>query len=240
MEWFTLNEVIAQKFQVRGSPPQYLEFSANLRHLMEQIPNPPNFEESGFISGPSYQWYGRMNDRPLIVECEKDIEDNNQSVFIHTSYLPRQDQLGDWSVLGELSDLPSSICITRPKFILSRSTTPKWVVFRPDPAGWNAVIYNASSRHEAQNLLDFLNKDAFNSCCFIGPPEPEGLWSAIRTVKGREEVLCTYPTRSGALSVACRLSSRMPSEFLVVKDRSNASTTQYLVSGGQIIPDSTG
>jgi len=240
MKWLTFDNLTVHKFQIRGSPPQYLEFPAELHHLAAQIPTPPHFEESGLIPGPSYQWYGRTNDRPLIVEREKEIDDNNQRVFVHTSYLSRQDQLGDWSVLGELSDLPASILVTRPRFILSRTTTPKWVVFRPDPAGWNSVIYNASSEGEAQDLLDFLNRDESNSGCFIGPPEPEGLWSAIRTAKGRDEVLCTYPTRSAALSVACVISSQSPSEILLVKDRSNANPNLYLVSGGQVIQDSSG
>jgi hypothetical protein len=235
MEWLTLENAIAENFRVHGAPPQYLEFPADMKRLFAEIPTAPHFEEPGLIPGPSYQWYGRSGDRPLILECEQEPHDNHGRAFVHTSYLQRQDQMGDWTVLTELSDLPSSICVARPTFILSRSTMPEYVVFRSNPAGWDSVVYNASSRRDAENLLSFLKRDTLNENCFIGQPEPEGLWSAIRTVEGEEEVLCTYPTPSGALSVACRLSDEMPSELLVIKDRSGANPQQYFVSAGRVI-----
>ena len=234
MEWLTLEKAIAQNFQVHGSPPQYLEFPADIKKLSAEIPTIARAEEAGLIPGPSYQWYAQCGDRWLILECEQDPQSSSTRAFLHTSYLQRQDQFGDWSVLTELSNLPSAISVTRPTFILSRTTMPEWVVFRPDPAGWNSVVYNASSHRDAENLLAFLKNDTYNNNCFIAQPEREGLWSAIRTVEGEEEVLCTYPTRSGALSVACHFSNEKPSELLVVRDRSSASSQQYFVSGGRV------
>lgn len=235
MEWLTFNEALARKLTIRGSPPQYLEFPADLTGLAVEIPTRPEFQDAGAIAGPSYQWYARVGDRPLIIEREKEIQDKNERIFVHTSYLQCQDRFGDWSVLLELSDLPKSIYTMRPNFVLSRNLTPSWVVFRPNPAGWSSVIYNASSRLDAEELLKFLKKDRFNEGCFIGPPEPEGLWSAIQTDEGHETVLCTYPTRSGALSVACNLSMKTPASLLLVKDRSHANPQQYFISGGRIL-----
>lgn len=116
MEWLTLEEATAQNFRVRGSPPQYLEFPADLKRLPAEIPTAPHFEKSGLIPGPSYQWYGRSGDRLLILECEQEPQGNEGRAFVHTSYLQRQDQLGDWSVLMELSDLPSAICVNEAHF----------------------------------------------------------------------------------------------------------------------------
>ena len=234
MHWLTLENAITQHFRVHGSPPQYLEFPADVTQLFADIPTTPHFEEPGLIPGPSYQWYGRSGDRPLILECEREPHGNQERAFLHTSYLQRQDQRGDWIVLTELSELPPSICVTRPNFILSRCLTPEWVVFRSNPAGWNSVVYNASSLRDAEKLLEFLKRDSVNNDYFLGHPEPEGLWSAIRTLEGKEEVLCTYPTRSGAISVACHLSDGMPSELLVIKDRSGTNPQEYFVSGGQV------
>lgn len=235
MEWLTLEKAIAQNFRVHGSPPQYLEFPADLKRLSAEIPITGHFEEAGLIPGPSYQWYARSGHRSLILECEQDPQADYERIFLHTTYLQCQDDLGDWTVLNELSDMPSSIWVTRPTFILSRSTTPDWMVFRSHPAGWNSVVYNASSHRDAENLLAFLQRDSYNDNCFIGHPEPQGRWCAIRTVEGKEEVLCTYPTSSAALSVACEFSRDTPSELLLVEDRSSANPEQYFVSCGRVI-----
>lgn len=239
MEWLTLEQAVDQKFQVYGSPePQCLELPADLGALPVEIPLPGHFVEMGICPAPSHQWYGRIGGRPIIVEREKETVDGRERVFIYTSYLPTQDEHGDWIVLQELSELPASIFLIRPSFIQSRTLKPHFVVNRPDPAGWNSVVYNASSRSEAENLLEFLKRDAFNQECFVAAPEPVGLWSAIRTEDGRETILCTYSNRSGAISLGCSLSKRPGSGVLVVKDRSNKSPEQYLISGGRVVASS--
>src|SRR5882724_6841083 len=227
MLWLTQDEVIAQGFQVRGSPtPQVVDFPADLENLSAEIPVPPSFEEQGFIPGPSYQWYGRIGNRCVILEREKEeLPRVGKRVVVYTSYLEQQDKSGDWTVLFDLSALPSAIFVTRPNFIMSRVVNPEDVVFRPNPSGWNAAVYNASSRSEAEELLKFLKQDRSNGDCFIGPPEPQGLWSAVQEDEGQGRVLCTYPVPSAAISFACDISSRTPSGRLIVKDNSNANAT---------------
>jgi hypothetical protein len=236
MLWLTRADADAQNFQVRGSPtPQMIEFPADLNKLGTQIPVSPHFEQEGFIPSASYQWYGWINKRPVILEREKDHLGVPERVFLHTSYLENQDQSGDWMVLLDLSELPDSIHIGRPNFIQSRVRTPEHVVFRSEPAGWNAILYNASSHQEAEALLKFLRLDKANDRCFIGPPEPQGSWSAIHEDNGRQRVLCTYPLKSAAISFACRESLRAPSVVLVVKYLSNLNPDRYFVSQGRII-----
>ncbi len=236
MKWVTLDEAITQKLQVRGTPvPQEIDLPADIKKLPAEIPIPPHFDKAGFIPSPSCQWYALIGDRFLILECEEEPSVSlGKRVFIHTSYLEYQEKSGDWTVLLDLSGLPSSIHVTRPNFIMSRVVKPQYVVFRPDPAGWNAAVYNATSHHEAEELMKFLNQDKANDSCFIGPPEPEGCWSAIQKDNGQEHVLCTYPTRSTAISVACDISSRRPLATLLVKDRLNTSKEQYVVSQGRV------
>lgn len=236
MLWLKRDDANAQNFQVRGSPtPQEIEFPAYCDKLKAQIPLEPYFEQEGFIPGPSYQWYAWIGKRPLILECERRDAGVSHRVFVHTSYLAEQDRRGDWTVLLELSELPDSIHVGRPNFIMSRVREPKHVVFRPDPAGWNQTLYNAGSRGEAEELLEFLRLDQTNATCFIGPPEPLGQWSAIQNVNGHERVLCTYPFRNAAMSFACEFSLRTPSAVLVVKDLSRSDPKQYRVSDGQVV-----
>jgi hypothetical protein len=237
MRWLTLDEAIAQGFQVRGSPlPQVIELAADSEKVAAQIPVPPRHLEMGDIPGPSCQWYGLIGERAVILEGERSkhalVPDR---IFVHTSYLEPQDTLGDWVVMHEFTELPGAICLTRPLHIMSRNRKREHVVYRPDPAGWNANIYDAASRHEAEELLDFLKQDAWNEGCFVGAPEPEGYWSAMRSDGGGQHVLCTYPHRNAALSFACNESSRTPSAVIVVKDRSSATNEQYVVSGGRVI-----
>lgn len=235
MEWFTLGQAISENLRVWGSPPQLLDFPADIGRLSAQIPTSPHFEEVGITPGPVYQWFGRIGGRAFILEKEREPQTKDERVFVHTSYLQSQDERGDWTVLFELSDFPASIHLMRPNFIQSRNLTPAWVLLRPNPAGWNNIVYNAGSRGEAEDFLEFLQRDSFNESCFIDRPEPEGLWSVLRTRNGHEEVLSTYPTCSGALSVACNLSLQFPSETLVVMDRSKTRSMQYFISGGRVI-----
>jgi len=235
MDWIKFEELEEEKFEVRGSPPQYLEFPCDVTGLAAEIPTEAHFEKEGFIQGPTLHWYARAAGRPLIIEHEDSSRREIQRVFIHTSYLPIQDRSGDWTVLLDLLELPKSIPVMHPTFILSRTTHPKNVVYRPQAAGWNSVIYYASSLTEAEQLLAFLTRDSFNEACFIGPPEPEGLWSATRNEDSQEKILCTYLTRNAALSFACTLSLQDSSKPLLVKDRSHNSSDQYFVSGGKVV-----
>jgi len=235
MLWMTQAEAIAQHFQVCGSPvPQEIEFPADLQKLSAQIPVPARFEQQGIVPAPTYQWYGMIGTRPLILGYEKD-RPAGERVFIYTSYLHQQDQSGDWTVLLELSELPDSIFVMRPNFIMSRVREPKHVVFRPDPAGWNASLYAAASYEDADSLLKFLRQDKANDGCFIGPPEPQGQWATIQKDSEGERVLCNYPMRSTAISFACQVSSCTPSLVLVVKDLSRNSPDQYFVREGRVI-----
>jgi len=170
MEWLSLEQALAQGFQVRGDPPQYLELPAELDRLASQIPTPAHFEQIGIAPSPSYQWFARIGERAIIVEREKPAINPEGRVFVYTNYLPKQNELGDWTSLLDLAELPSSIYVTRPRYILSRTLDPEHVLFRPDEMGNNLPVYNAASRHDAEGLLAFLKQDSFNELCFIGPP----------------------------------------------------------------------
>jgi hypothetical protein len=237
MQWLTLEEATNQKLQIRGTPvPQMIELPADLKRLTSEMPIPGRFMAMGDIPSPSYQWYAWIGSRPIILECEASVQaDIPGRVFLHTSYLKQQDRSGDWIVLRELGVLPNSIHIARPNYIMSRTINPAYVVFRPDPAGWNGVVYSAASIHEAEELLEFLKQDKSNENCFIGPPEVDGDWSAIQDDNGGEHILCSYPNRNTALSFACSFSARTPTMTLLVKDRSNMNAEQYFVSQGRVI-----
>lgn len=161
---------MAQKLEVRGAPPQCLEFHADLAELASHIPTPAHFEEMGIVPSPAWQWFARIHDRAIILEQEKEIH-TVERVFVHTSYLSKQDQLGDWASLLDFRALPGAIHVTRPRYILSRCSKPEHIVFRPDEMGDNIPVYNASSRRDAEGLLAFLQQDSFNARCFIGPPD---------------------------------------------------------------------
>lgn len=163
-----------QKLEVRGAPPQCLEFHADLAELASHIPTPAHFEELGIVPSPTWQWFARIGDRMIIVEQEKETHTADERVFVHTSYLPNQDELGDWASLLDLRELPRAIHVTRPRYIVSRTLEPEHVVFRPDELGANIPVYNASSRRDAGGLLAFLKQDRFNARCFIGPPSLPG------------------------------------------------------------------
>ncbi len=220
-----------------GKPaPQIIEIAADLRRLSNEIPIPGHYLEEGDVPSPSYQWYAWIGHRPIILEREAQLPgDVPGRVFIHTTYLEGQDRLGDWTVLRELAELPRSICITRPSHIMSRIARPDSVLFRPDPAGWDAIVYSAASNREAEECLAFLKRDPWNASCFIGPPEPESNWCAIEADNGRERILCFYPVRNAALMFACRVSSQNPTAIIVVKDRDNLWADQYFVSHGKVV-----
>jgi hypothetical protein len=67
MEWIKYEELDDQQFQVRGSPPQYVEFPCDVTELTAQIPTKPHFEEEGFIQGPTLLWFATIAGRPLII-----------------------------------------------------------------------------------------------------------------------------------------------------------------------------
>lgn len=91
MEWLTPEQALAQNFKVRGSPtPQYLEFPANVDQLASQIPTPAYFDEIGIVPSPSYQWFARIGERPIIVEQEKEGVIPGGRAFIHTNISRRR------------------------------------------------------------------------------------------------------------------------------------------------------
>lgn len=237
MHWMTFEEATERRFQVRGTPvPQQIELLADVKELSNEIEVPGRFMEMGDIPGPSFQWYAWIGDRPIILEREAKVgEGIPERVFIHTSYLERQDKFGDWSVLRELTELPISIYVTRPSHIVSRSANHDYIVFRPDSSGWNALVYSAASLREAEELLEFLKQDQWNESCFIGSSERDGIWSAIRNHDGEEQILCTYPQRNTALNFACRVSLQLGQGVITVKERSSVSKDQYVVSEGRVI-----
>ncbi len=166
MKWFTLEQAIAENFKVHGSPPHCIEFPADRAALKLQIPISPHYETNPMLPGPAFQWFAMIRSRPAVIEMEK--VPFYERIFVFTSY--GSDSSGDWAVLPDLVELPSSIQVTRPIYIDSRTHDPEHIVYRPATEGSNQILYRASSRSDAEGLLEFLKKDEFNKHCFIGPP----------------------------------------------------------------------
>ncbi len=158
---------------------QTVLLSCDREQLARQIPMQPRVISPS--AGPPtemYQWYGRIKARGFCLEVST-LGCVGNSADMSTHFRPRQDVEGDWTVLLDLAALPKAIQPTRPIAIESREAAPDFVVYRPDPRGWNDIVYAGRSRGDAEGLLLFLKQDPWNSKCFIDAPEPVGEWTVF-------------------------------------------------------------
>jgi hypothetical protein len=237
MEWFTYADGLRIAPSLVGTcAPQIISVMADVSALTKDIPTQPELIPSdNGPPGPTQQWCGRIDDRLITIECEANNSVEERGILIRTGFLKRQDELGDWSAILDLQELPTSIHITRPLFIESRNVGPDCAVYRAHTQGWNTLLYRAASRTEAEDLLTFLRQDRWNEGCFIGEPEPPGKWA---TIQGDEVILGGGSELNSALRFACEWSLRYAPVVLLVKDVSGINNDVHVVSQGRVLQPS--
>jgi hypothetical protein len=82
------------------------------------------------------------------------------------------------------------------------------VVYRADPRGWSAPVYNASSFAEANDLLTYLKLDDWNKGCHIDLPEPTGDWGIFRQIGNQEYQIAMYTRKWSTIRITCEISLR--------------------------------
>jgi hypothetical protein len=246
MNWFTGSDAMTP-IERPSTEPQFISVVADVPQLYMEVPNSPRLIlPSEGPPSPVHQWYGRIGNRWIVLECEvnlpvsavTDITTEPGSVLIYTHFPEQEKKDGDWTSLTELVGLPSSVFVTRPLSIASRCTNPNLVVYRPNARGWKDTIYYTDSCREADNLLAFLKQDNWNESCFIGEPEPGGEWGIVQDEgMGRELILGAYPELNSTLKVACKMSLRfVPSTILTVKDLTGSHLgLRYQITQGRVI-----
>lgn len=233
MQWLTYSEArdVAQVLGFNQSEPQIVTLFAYSDRLISEIPTRPVLIPAGNVPPSAiHQWFARIGDRLLIVECEAN-DPPHDSVMIRTGYLRNQDDLGDWVVLEDVQALPLPIYARRPLFIESRNTQSPRVVYRPDPQGWNTAVYRAGSQAEADSLLAFMMQDAWNVGCYVGGPSLQGQWVVVQ---GKEELRGTSSEMNEALRFACEWSLRYGTNVLV-KDASGKSKEVFVIRQGRVL-----
>jgi hypothetical protein len=232
MRWLT-REQAQEACATNRSEPQLISVAADVAELWGEIPVVPDLigSDQGAPS-PVNRWYGCIGNRVFSVEAQAHPRLDHSSVALYTPFLEQQSTFGDWAVLLELRPLPKPIHVSRPLFIESRNQHPTRVVYRPDPQGWNSVLYKAASKDDADRLMSFLSTDAWNQSCFVGDPEPAGEWVVCQG----EEVIgrggCEF---NQTLRVACKWSLRYPRTKVVVKDISGLNSAVFRIEQGRVL-----
>ena len=239
MEWLTYSDakLLTQALRTDRCLSQVISVAADTNALLTHMPTKPRLvlPEEGPPAAMN-EWYGRIGNRLVTIQCEARGAIKPGSVCIFTGFLEVQDKVGDWAVLLELGDLPQAIYVRRPLFIESRCTKSSFVVFRPDTQGWKTAIYRAASEADAKNLLTFIGTDDWNKTCFIGSPEPVGKW----VIEQCEQLISgVSPELSSALRFACEMSLQANVELLV-KDASGINSKIYVISKGNVTKESEG
>lgn len=234
MDWINRDELpTLVRCGENAITPQMIILCADTSQLVVDIPVQPTIISPD--NGPPvavWQWYARLADRLIVIESAADAPFQQSAINIYTHFLQRQDTCGDWSVLIDLQPLPASIYVARPLFIESRAISPQFVVYRPDPQGWNTAVYKATSRADAEALVDFIMADRWNEACFIGEPEPAGKWAIAHK---DEIILGTGSGLNWALKSACEMSQKNPSVMYRVVDISKTSSDVYRVYKGNVV-----
>jgi hypothetical protein len=233
LEWLSFDSALVFSRGI-ASPSQLVSIVANVGQLHKDIPvSPRTVVSSDGLSITTRCWYGRIGRRLLMIECEDHRDANgSDSVLIHTHYGEHQHSQGDWTVLREIEELPKSVQVTRALYVESRASNPNCVVYRPDSRGWDDAIYRANDVIEAAGLLAFLQRDLWNSLCFIGPPEPRGEWRILQEARESVRTVGTYPGKTAALRVAYKLSLQPSHPVLTVRDFSGSSSESFRISQG--------
>ena len=232
MEWLTAEE--AKRLFRSAGPAQMIMLAADLAQLRKEIPLPPVPSDGGPPT-PSIWWFARTKERYIQFECQEEpLATDAQWVLIYTPFLKQRESGGDWEILRELGELPSSIFALRPLFIESRFSESRDLVYRPHPRGWKDMIYAAASHNDAFDLLEYLRLDPWNDTCFVASPEPEGKWSIITR---SNNVIGCYPSLEATLRVACNWDLPWgPDVILTVRDPSGQNPNrEYQIAYGRVI-----
>lgn len=213
---------------------QTIHLTADTVRLPAEIPTSAELvpAEKGLLS-PTYRWYGVLENRLAIVECEVMGASSTSSVLVQVAFEEAARPLGDWSLLPKLSCLPPSIFVSRPLWIESRNRDPHCVVYRPNACGWRDAIYKASSRAEADRLMAYLRQDPWNASCYIGEPDTPGTWVAEQD--DGQVLRGTGADLGSAIEFACIGSSRYASKTYRVRETSGASDDVYTIQEGRIV-----
>lgn len=237
MEWLSFTDAVPLSHGL-DCPVQFVAVMADIPRLNKEIPIPPRLVlPSEGPASPVNCWYGRIGNRLLAIECEAQAALHEMDeIGIYTPFVDSRHTLGDWAILLELRELPSSVLLTRPVYIESRTSHSMYAVYRPNPKGWDDAIYRTGTSGEAESLLRYMKDDRWNDSCFIGATEPQAKWSISQTTDGKVQLLGTYPEKALALSVACRMSLDLPDSVLTVADLTKRSAETFSVCAGLAIP----
>ena len=228
--WLTASQDKASpSHKDRRDPPQRISLFANTLKLQEDMAPYP-FIMDGDNVLTSILWYGKIGSRGFSLECVVNSPAWQRMATIYT-YFSDVPGIEDWRMVLEFYRLPTSVYSTRPYFIDSRSRSLDYVVFRPDPRGWDTPIYRAASAQEAENFLSFLNTDNWNDGCFIGQEEG-GAWGVFVMNGSVERQIAGYPSLSETLGWACGI-SRTDLEITVRKAHDTNSKKRYRITDGR-------
>ena len=213
-------------------PIQEIVLPGDIQLIDNQISIPPDYVPiGGHEPGPVKQWYGQIGQRTFVLQFHLPIGTEPQ--FDWVTLITPYNQSMDWRVLEEFHSLPYAVLVSHPILIQSPNIASDHIVCRENKGGWFDPVYRASSRDDAQGLVDFLSRDHGNGLCKICPAEESGIWGVFRIVNGIEEFACNAYSKSTAFQIAARKSIDNNSTIAVRKDYGD--DFEYRLENGRIV-----
>ncbi|KLU05194.1 hypothetical protein RISK_002770 [Rhodopirellula islandica] len=233
MDWLTHHEWLALLDQHGHLPgqPHELHLGIDATAFLRDIgiaPHITDYEES--YPASLHRWYARVGELYLTIDLSASPADHDACTV--TTRLPLDGY--PWETLRAIEQLPNSIDLHDVWHIETPDdSTVTHVVIREDPRGFDSPVYRASSKLDANSLLDYLRCDSQVHYA-VQKPDPDGNWQVWEHHDDGRLCIGNYPNRSSSVALACNL-TRDGSKTIRVSSSNSPDLREYLVADGRVV-----
>ena len=233
IDWLTQDAFEQHTPRLQASEIQQIVFDLDCAEVSNRIREPSCSESD--IGCVVQRWFGKFFDVYFVFEIYDSSEQLGGEIagLVHTPFADSHPGRYDWQIIREFEELLTCIGAKTIRWVDSKNRSPECMVSRDDSRGFESPVYDASSEHDAAELVSYLSDTRPDDRYVIVPPETQCDWLVYRLSRSGTKVQAAkYPQRLMALQYALAKSLEEENLFLVQSQQRDVDQRNYEVKNG--------